>query len=450
MEDHPRSSTGRETLMSTIDETHDARRDSWVASARGHTEFPIQNLPFGIFAPPGDAPRGGVAIGESIFDLQAGLEAGLFSGEAVTAAEAAAGATLNPLMALGKDPRLALRRRLSALLAADGPERAKVEPLEGRLLHDGAACTLYLPAAVGSFTDFFAGIHHARNGGMRRDPNNPLNLNYKYVPVAYHSRASSVRPSGVPIRRPSGQRKAAQDDRPSFGPSQKLDYELELAVWIGPGNELGEPIPIAAAADHVFGLGLVNDWSARDVQGWESQPLGPFLGKNFGTTISPWVITSEALAPFRVPQPARPAGDPRPLAYLWDDADQQTGAFDVALEALLMTEGLKAKGLPPHRMSASNTTDLYWTIAQLVAHHTCGGCNLAPGDLFGTGTISGPTPEGYGSLMELSADGQRQISLASGEIRTFLENGDEVIFRAHCRRPGFVPIGFGECRARIV
>jgi fumarylacetoacetase len=436
--------------MSGIDETHDVARESWVASARGHAEFPIQNLPFGVFSRPGEAPRGGVAIGDAIFDLKAGLEAGLFSGAAATAAEAASGPALNPLMALGKVPGLALRQRLSALLSADNPDQAKIEPLSGRLLHNATDCSLHLPAAIGSFTDFFAGIHHARNGGMRRDPNNPLNPNYKYVPVAYHSRSSSVRPSGVPIRRPSGQRKAVNEDMPTFGPCQKLDYELELAIWIGPGNALGEPIPIAQAADHVFGLGLVNDWSARDVQGWESQPLGPFLGKNFGSTISPWVITAEALAPFRVAQPARAAGDPRPLPYLWDDADQRMGAFDIALEALLMTEGLRSKGLPPHRMSNSNTTDLYWTLAQLVAHHTCGGCNLLPGDVFGTGTISGPTPEGYGSLMELSADGQRQIKLASGETRTFLENGDEVIFRAHCRKHGAVPIGFGECRAQII
>src|SRR5271155_595831 len=436
-------------VMSLIDETHDPRRGSWVASARDHAEFPIQNLPFGVFSPPGGSPRGGGAVGDMIFDNRAGVDAGLLSGEAARAAEAAAGASLNQLMASGKNALLALRRRLSALLSADGPDRAKIEPLAARLLHNAADCTLHLPAAIGSFTDFFAGIHHARNGGMRRDPNNPLNPNYKYVPVAYHSRASSVRPSGLPIRRPSGQRKAPDEQLPSFGPSQKLDYEVELAVWIGPGNELGEPIPIAEAGVHVFGLGLVNDWSARDVQGWESQPLGPFLAKNFGTTVSPWVITSEALAPFRVAQPPRPAGDPRPLPYLWDDRDQQTGAFDIALEALLVTEGLRAKGLPPHRMSASNTTDLYWTLAQLVAHHTCGGCNLMPRDLFGTGTISGLAIEGYGSLMELSADGQRQIALASGETRTFLENGDEVIFRAHCRKTGCTPIGFGECRGRV-
>jgi fumarylacetoacetase len=436
--------------MSGIDETHDPKRESWVPSARGHGEFPIQNLPFGVFSPPSGALRGGVAIGDMIFDLRAALEAGLFSDEAARAAEAAAGPVLNPLMALGGGPRLALRRRVSALLAADGSERAKLEAGAARLLHPAAQCTLHLPAAIGEFTDFFAGIHHATNGGRRRDPNNPLSPNYKYVPVAYHSRASSVRPSNVPIRRPNGQRKAPDETAPSYGPSQKLDYELELAVWIGPGNAQGEPIPIAGAGDHIFGLGLVNDWSARDVQGWESQPLGPFLGKNFGSTVSPWIVTAEALAPFRVAQPARPDGDPLPLPHLRDDADQRAGAFDIELEAFLLTEGLRAKGLPPHRMSGSNTTDLYWTLAQLVAHHTSGGCNLGAGDLFGTGTISGPTREGYGSLMELSADGTRLTTLASGETRTFVDNGDEVIFRAHCRRAGYAPIGFGECRARII
>ncbi len=437
--------------MSAIDETHDAGRRSWVASAQGHSEFPIQNLPFGVFSPKGGGvPRGGVAIGDVILDLKAALEAGLFDGDARRAAEAAAGPTLNPLMALGAGSRTALRKRLSALLAADGPERTKLEGHAAQLLHNAAECTLHLPAAIGNFTDFFAGIHHARNGGRRRDPNNPLSPNYKYVPVAYHSRASSVRPSGVGIRRPNGQRKAPDEAAPSFGPCQKLDYELELAVWIGPGNAMGEPIPIGRAADHIFGLGLVNDWSARDMQGWESQPLGPFLGKNFGSTVSPWIVTTEALAPFRVAQPPRPEGDPAPLPHLSDAADQREGAFDIALEAFILTEGLRAKGLPPHRMSASNTTDLYWTLAQLVAHHASGGCDLQPGDLFGTGTISGPTRAGYGSLMELSADGTQATTLASGETRTFTENGDEVIFRAHCRRPGYAPIGFGECRARIV
>jgi fumarylacetoacetase len=436
--------------MAMIDETHDPRRESWMASARGHTEFPIQNLPFGVFSPSGGAPLGGVAIGDMIFELKAGLEARLFSGEAARAAEAAAGATLNPLMALGPAPRLALRKRLSALLSADDPDRARIEALSARLLHKAADCTMHLPAAIGSYTDFFAGIHHARNGGMRRDPNNPLSPNYKYVPVAYHSRATSVRPSGVPIRRPNGQRKLPNEEAPSYGSCRKLDYELELAIWIGPGNALGEPIPIARAGDHLFGLGLFNDWSARDIQQWESQPLGPFLGKSFGSTVSPWIVTPEALAPFRVAQPVRPAGDPPPLPHLWDEADQREGAFDIALEAWLMTEGLRAKGMPPHRMSASNTTDLYWTVAQMIAHHASNGCNLAAGDLFGSGTISGPTTEGYGSMMELSNDGTRTITLASGETRTFVENGDEVIFRAHCQKSSCATIGFGECRARIV
>jgi len=438
-----------------IDQTHDRARRSWVASANGHAEFPLQNLPFGVFSPPGrtvpDAqPRGGIAIGDAIFDLRAARDAGLFSDLAATAAEAAAGASLNPLMALGAAPRRALRQQVFALLAADGAGRAKAEPLADRLIHRAGDCWLHLPATIGNFTDFFAGIHHATNGGRRRDPNNPLSPNYKYVPVAYHSRASSVREAGVPVRRPQGQRKDPNEAAPSFGPCRKLDYELELAVWVGPGNRQGEPVPIGRAAEHIFGLGLVNDWSARDIQQWESQPLGPFLGKSFGSTASPWIVTAEALEPFRVAQPPRPAGDPRPLPHLWDDRDQRSGGFDIALEALVLTPQMKERGLAPHLMSQSNTTDLYWTLAQLVAHHTSGGCNLLPGDLFGTGTISGPTEAGWGSLSELSGDGQRTISLASGETRTFLEDGDEVIFRAHCRRDGYAAIGFGECRARVV
>jgi fumarylacetoacetase len=385
-----------------------------------------------------------------IFDLRAAHEAGLFSGAAAVAAEAAGSPTLNPLMALGAGPRRALRQQVFALLAADGPGRAKAEPLAQSLLHRASDCWLHLPARIGNFTDFFAGIHHARNGGMRRDPNNPLSPNYKYVPVAYHSRASSVREANVPVRRPNGQRKAPNEEAPSFGPCRKLDYELELAVWIGPGNRQGEPVPIGEAGEHIFGLGLVNDWSARDIQQWESQPLGPFLGKNFGSTVSPWIVTAEALEPFRIAQPGRPAGDPRPLPHLWDDPDQQNGAFDIALEALVETPQMRQRGLPPHRVSQSSTTDLYWTLAQLVAHHTSGGCDLRPGDLFGTGTISGPTEAGWGSLGEQSLDGQRTITLASGETRTFLEDGDEAIFRAHCRRDGFASIGFGECRARVV
>jgi len=441
--------------MTMTDETHDKARQSWVASANGHSEFPLQNLPFGVFSPPGRtapdaAPRGGIAIGDMIFDLRAAHEAGLLSGEAATAAQAASGTTLNPLMALGAGPRRALRQQVFALLAADGAGRGKVEPLADKLLHRASDCWLHLPAAIGNFTDFFAGIHHATNGGRRRDPNNPLNPNYKYVPVAYHSRASSVRESNVSVRRPDGQRVLPNETAPTYGPCRNLDYELELAVWIGPGNRQGEPIPIGTARDHIFGLGLVNDWSARDIQFWEMPPLGPFLGKNFASTVSPWIVTAEALEPFRVAQPERPAGDPRPLPYLWDASDQRSGAFDIALEALLLTPQMREKALEPHRMSRSNTLDLYWTLAQLVAHHTCGGCNLLPGDIFGTGTISGPTEEGWGSLNELSHSGQRGISLHTRETRTYLEDGDEVIFRAHCRRDDYAPIGFGECRALII
>jgi fumarylacetoacetase len=438
-----------------IDETHDGARQSWVASANLHPEFPLQNLPFGSFSPPGNAvhgghPRGGIAIGDMIFDLRAAAEAGLFSGESERAAKAASGPALNPLMALGAGPRRALRHQVFALLAADGDGRGKAEPLAARLLHRASDCSLHLPARVGNFTDFFAGIHHATNGGRRRDPNNPLSPNYKYVPVAYHSRASSVRESNVPVRRPSGQRKLPDEAAPSFGPCRKLDYELELAIWVGPGNRQGEPIPIAAAGEHIFGVGLVNDWSARDIQQWESQPLGPFLGKSFASTVSPWIVTVEALEPFRVAQPPRPQGDPHPLPYLSDDHDQRSGAFDIALESLILTAQMRERGAPASRISHSNTTDLYWTLAQFVAHHTCGGCNLVSGDLFGTGTISGPTEESWGSLSEQSMDGSRTLTLSSGETRSFLEDGDEAIFRAHCRRDGFAPIGFGECRARIV
>jgi fumarylacetoacetase len=447
----PTSSGTCARLQPMIDHTHSPARTSWVASAQSHPDFPIQNLPLGVFTPPaGGTTRGGVAIGDEIFDLAAALELGLFDGAARTAAEAAAGAALNPLLALGTAPRTALRQRVSDLLDADGKERARVEGLRSRLLHKAADCRVELPAAIGDYTDFFAGIHHATNAGKLFRPDNPLMPNYKYVPIGYHGRASSITASGAPVRRPSGQRKPPSESVPSVGPSRNLDFELELGVWIGPGNALGEPIAIAQAGEHIAGFCLLNDWSARDVQAWEAQPLGPFLGKSFMTTISPWVITPEALAPFRMAQGKRPAGDPEPLPYLADAADQAGGALDVALEAFLLTPGLAAKGLPPHRLAASSTQHLYWTAAQLVAHHSCNGCNLRPGDIFGTGTISGPADDALGSLLEISAGGKRAVELASGESRRFLEDGDTVILRAHCRREGFAGIGFGECRGTIV
>jgi fumarylacetoacetase len=432
-----------------IDETHSPGRRSWVASANDHADFPIQNLPLGVFTPPDGTPRGGVAIGDDIFDLAAALELALFDGLAAQAAQAASGATLNPLFALGGEPRRALRHRLGEMLDADGRERARIEPLRSEVLHRAADCRLGLPAAIGDYTDFFAGIHHATNAGKLFRPDNPLMPNYKYVPIGYHGRASSIAASPIKVRRPNGQRKPATEAVPSFGPSHNLDFELELGVWVGPGNALGAPIPIAEAAEHVAGFCLLNDWSARDIQGWEYQPLGPFLGKSFHTSISPWVVTPEALAPFRIAQAPRPAGDPAPLPYLLDAPDQAAGAFDIDLEVLLLTPGLREKELAPHRLCASNARHLYWTVAQLVAHHASNGCNLRPGDILGTGTISGPSDDTLGSLLEITAGGRQPLTLISGETRRFLEDGDTVIMRAHCRRDGFATIGFGECRGTI-
>ena len=432
-----------------IDETHSPARRSWVASANQHADFPIQNLPLCVFATTEGAARGGVAIGDEIFDLSAALELGLFDGLAARAAEAACGGTLNPLFALGREARVALRRRLGDILDADGRDRVKVEALRSRLTHRADDCRLELPAAIGDYTDFFAGIHHATNAGKLFRPDNPLLPNYKYVPIGYHGRASSIAVSGGTLRRPSGQRKPSTETVPSFGPSRSLDYELELGVWIGPGNELGIPVAIADAASHIAGFCLLNDWSARDIQAWEYQPLGPFLGKSFLTTISPWVVTPEALAPFRMAQAPRPAGDPAPLPYLLDAADQAAGALDIELEVFLLTPGLQAKGLAPQRLSVGNARHLYWTVAQLVTHHSSGGCNLRAGDLFGTGTISAPEDGGLGSLLEISAGGRRPIELPSGETRRFLEDGDTVVMQARCRRQGFATIGLGECRGTI-
>ncbi|HEV2675891.1 MAG TPA: fumarylacetoacetase [Aliidongia sp.] len=435
--------------MTQLDQTHAQSRRSWISSAHGHADFPIQNLPFGIFQPHNGSPRGGVAIGDEIFDLKEAVTLGLFSGAIREAAEAASGPTLNPLMAQGRAARVALRGRLSELLDEAGGERAKVEGYRTVLLHKAVDCTLHLPARIGDYTDFYAGINHATNVGRLFRPDNPLMPNYKYVPIGYHGRASSVRASGGAVIRPNGQRKPATEEFPSYGPSRNFDYELELGIWIGPGNGLGTTIPIAGAEDHIVGYCLLNDWSARDIQGWEYQPLGPFLAKSFHTTVSPWLVTPEALAPFRAAQNVRPEGDPRPLDYLWDDADQQAGAIDIGLDVFLQTAGRRMAGEEPVRIGGSNTRELYWTPAQLVAHHASGGCNLAPGDLLGSGTISGTTTDSFGSLLEITEGGRKPLALPSGETRRFLEDGDEVIFRARCRRDGFVTIGFGECRGRV-
>ena len=424
-----------------LDETHDPARQSWIASANGHADFPVQNLPFGRFSPPGQEPRAGVAIGASILDLRAAAAVDLLPRAAIAAASTT---SPNALIALAPSERMALRRRLSQLLS-DEAYRHAVEPL----LHEAASCAMHLPAVIGDYTDFYAGIHHAQNVGRLFRPDNPLLPNYKHVPIGYHGRASSIRPSGDAMVRPKGQLKPPESAGPVFGPTQRLDYELELGVWIGAGNRLGEPIGIQDAADHIAGYCLLNDWSARDFQVWEYQPLGPFLAKNFHTTLSPWVVTPEALAPFRLPQTPRAQDDPQPLPYLWDELDQAHGALAIELEVAILTPAMRQSGLAPHRLSRGPAANLYWTFAQMVAHHACGGCNLNPGDLLGTGTISGPAPGSYGSLLEITQGGKTPIVLPNGEQRTFLEDGDEVLLRGSAQTPGRISIGFGECRAVI-
>jgi fumarylacetoacetase len=425
-----------------VDQTHDPVRKSWVESAQGHPEFPVQNLPYGVFSPQGGAPRIGVAIGDAILDLAACAERGLLPPNATDACRQI---ELNTLLALPIPLRRELRATISDLLSRPVMRAS----LEGAL-HLASNCRLHLPARIGDYTDFYVGIHHANNIGRQFRPDNPLLPNYKYVPIGYHGRASSVRPSGVPVVRPRGQRKPPEADAPVHGASVRLDYELELGVWIGTGNALGEPIPIAEAADHIGGFCLLNDWSARDLQAWEYQPLGPFLAKNFHSTISPWVVTPEALAPFRLAQPARPEGDPAPLPYLNDGNDQAHGALDVTLEVCLSSAAMREQGMAPLRLSTGPASNMYWTVNQIVAHHASNGCDLRPGDLLGTGTISAPTSDGYGSLMELSQGGKNPIALPTGESRTFLEDGDEVILRASAASPGRVSIGFGECRAIVL
>jgi fumarylacetoacetase len=428
--------------MTQFDETHDPQATSWVEGADGHAEFPVQNLPLGVFSPPGGGKRGGVAIGDFVLDLSA--VAGLLEREASDAARLASGETLNALFAEGNAAADALRKGVFALLT-DSSNKREVAPA----LIPASDCRLHLPFAIGDYTDFYTGIHHATNVGKQFRPDNPLLPNYKYVPIGYHGRASSIRPSGGDVRRPQGQRKSPDGDTPLFGPSQRLDYELEMGIWTSGSNELGSDIKIAEAAEHIAGLCLLNDWSARDLQAWEYQPLGPFLAKNFHSTVSPWVVTNAALAPFRIAQPPRPEGEPAPLPYLLDAEDQAHGAYAIEMEVSLLTAKMRDAGQPAERLSKGPMTSMYWTAAQLVAHHTVNGCNLQPGDLLGTGTLSGEAPESFGSLIELSEGGKAPLTLASGEIRSFLEDGDEVIMTAHAVREGFSAIGFGECRGRI-
>lgn len=421
---------------------------SWVASANGHTDFPLQNLPLGIFSHNGSAPRSGVAIGEHIFDLQAALE--FFEGDARRAVEAMEGGQLNVFFELGRGARIALRERLLELLGEGSSLRGKLQAMGAKLLPLAADCQMHLPAKINDYTDFYVGIEHAKNVGKLFRPENPLLPNYKYVPIGYHGRASTICVSGTEVRRPKGQTLPAGQSEPSFGPCARLDYELELGIWIGQGNALGDSIAIGDAADRIAGFCLLNDWSARDIQAWEYQPLGPFLSKSFITSISPWVVTAEALEPFRKAQPARPEGDPQPLAYLLDTRDQATGGLDIELQVLLTTASMREQHLPAECLTLSNSRHMYWTVAQMVAHHSVNGCQLQAGDLFGSGTLSGPQAGQFGSLLEITEGGKKPIELASGETRTFLEDGDEIILRARCRREGFASIGFGECRGTVV
>jgi fumarylacetoacetase len=425
-----------------INETHDPARRSFVESANAPgSDFPIQNLPLGAFRPSAGAPpRVGGAIGDQILDVAA--SASSLGGLAVEAAEACAAPNLNRLMLLGPSAWSALRRALSRSLSADQGDRS-VE----RHLTPMAKAEMLLPVAVGDFTDFYASVFHATNAGRAFRPENPLLPNYKYLPVAYHGRSSSIRVSGTPVKRPQGQRKPANDAVPSYGPSRNMDFELELGMYVGKPTELGETVPIGRAAEHIFGFSLLNDWSARDVQGWEYQPLGPFLGKNFATTVSPWVVTREALAPFRVAAFNRPEGDPAPLPYLSDAADNAHGGYDVTLEAYLATDAMRRAGIAPVRLTQAPFATIYWTVAQMIAHHASNGCNLAIGDLIGSGTVSGPEKSSWGSLLELTARGREPIVLPNGEQRGFIEDGDEIIFRGFCAKPGYPRFGFGECRA---
>jgi fumarylacetoacetase len=429
-----------------LNETHDVNRKSFVESANApDCDFPIQNLPFGGFRPgPGQQPRVGVAIGDQIVDVP--MAAANFDGLAGEAARACGAPFLNTLMSMGPQAWSALRLALSRGLAL---ENGAASPLRSYLV-PMAAAEVTMPVVFRNFTDFFASIFHAGNAGRMFRPDNPLMPNYKYVPVAYHSRASSVRISGTAVKRPNGQRKAPNEVAPSFGPSRNLDFELELGAFVGTGSELGQSIPVGKAPEHIFGYCLLNDWSARDLQGWEYQPLGPFLGKNFGTTLSPWVVTAEALAPFRTAAYARPDGDPAPLPHLDDADDQANGGLEITLEAYLATETMRRGGVAPQRLTQASFALMYWTIAQMVAHHTSNGCNLEIGDLIGSGTVSGPEKSSWGSLLELTARGSEPIELPGGEKRGFIEDGDEIIFRGFCEKAGNARIGFGECRAVIL
>ena len=431
-----------------LDETHDPARQSWVESANTvDTDFPIQNLPLGVFRRAGSSEplRAGVAIGDQVLDLSMAADANAIAAEVAALLRADANGGLNTFMAAGQPARVALRRALSLALTQGSSQQAALTPA----LVPQVQVEMALPCRIGDYTDFYTSIHHATTIGTLFRPDNPLLPNYKWVPIGYHGRASSIGVSGQPVRRPLGQMKRPQDDGPHFGPCQRLDYELELAAFVSRPNAQGSPVPITQAEDHLFGLALFNDWSARDIQAWEYQPLGPFLSKNFASTLSPWIVTLEALAPFRAPW-TRASGDPQPLPYLDSPGTRERGGFDIQLEVLLQTPRMREAGLAAQRLTRSNFNEAYWTVTQMLAHHTVGGCNLQAGDLLGSGTMSGPSADQGGSLQELSLGGTRPLTLANGETRRFLEDGDSVVMRGRCERAGFRSIGFGDCEGRVL
>jgi fumarylacetoacetase len=407
---------------------------SWIDSANDpRGDFPLENLPLGVFRS-GRRAKIGTAIGDRILDLGACYEEGL------VAEDALAQPSLNALMAKGRDASRALRERLTELLLDGAKDRYRVT----KHLLPRKDAEMLMPCAIGDYTDFYASVHHATNVGSMFRPDNPLLPNYKWLPVGYHGRASSIVVSGTPIRRPCGQT-VVDGPPPSFAASRRLDYEMEIGALIGPGNNLGDAVDVSEAREHIFGYCIVNDWSARDVQTWEYQPLGPFLAKSFATSISPWIVTAEALEPFRVAPPSRAPGDPAPLPHLDEPGE---GALDVVVDVLLSSAQMRERGIDPVRLSRGNLRDMYWTFGQMIAHHTSNGCNLRPGDLLASGTVSGEAKSSRGSLLELTWRGTERATLPTGEERTFLEDGDEVIMRAYCTRDG-LRIGFGECRGVV-
>lgn len=435
--------------MSTpqLDPTHDPARTSWVASAQSAgTDFPIQNLPYGRFrrAGSGEPWRIGVAIGDQVLDLQQAAAQPGWAQDVHPALALLANDRLNDFMALDAATRRRVRLALSDALAQGSPRQGALQAC----LVAQTQVEMSVPCRIGDYTDFYAGIHHATAVGKLFRPDNPLLPNYKWVPIGYHGRASSIVVSGQSFHRPLGQIKGT-GDAPEVAPCRRLDYELEMGIFVGPGNALGQRVPIAEAEDHLFGMTLLNDWSARDVQAWEYQPLGPFLAKSFATTLSPWIVTMDALVPFRTAF-AHPEADPQPLPYLDSPSNRTHGALDITLEVWLQTAAMRAAGTAPVRLSRSNLRDSYWTPAQFLAHHTMNGCNLQPGDLLGTGTQSGADPSEAGSLLELTAGGKQPIALPGGEQRTFLQDGDTIVFKGWCERPGAARIGFGECAGTVL